>query len=135
MKVRISQDYGCLCFSNQIMMRGQKFKATDQEIGPTHKCKICINLVCVHKKLLKDEAYSSNRYSLMKDTENDKGSSIHEITVDSTNINCVISTITASKSDEAFDVILRDHFITKDQKVNIKLQKNEGKNGTITSKK
>ena len=71
----------------------------------------------------------------MKDTENDKGSSIHEITVDSTNINCVISTITASKSDEAFDVILRDHFITKDQKVNIKLQKNEGKNGTITSKK
>ena len=60
----------------------------------------------------------------MEGTENYRESSINVISVDSTNINCVISTITASESDKAFDAISRDYFITKDQKVNIQIQEN-----------
>lgn len=62
----------------------------------------------------------------MEGTNNYKEPCINEISVDLTNINCVISIITVRESDETFDVISRDYFITKGQKVDINFKKNEG---------
>jgi len=96
---------------------GTKCKAPEQELRLTHKCKICIQIVhlaCVHKTLLTDKAYCSNCYSSMEGTENVIEPSINEISVDSTNTDCVISTIIASESDEWFDINSKDYLITKD---------------------
>ena len=51
-------------------------------------------------------------------TESNKLTSINEITVNNSNTNCLISTITVSEAGEEFTSISKEYFMTKDQQVN-----------------
>jgi len=127
--VEVSQRVWLLIFiPPDDVVRVHNANLPEQELRPTHTCKICSQIVhraCVLKNLLTDEAYCSNRYLPAEGTENDIKASINEVSVDSTNNNCVIFIITASESDEGFDVISKGYFITKDQKKNIEVQKKD----------
>ena len=110
-------------------IEGMECKAPEQQLRPTHKCSICkeiIHIICAYKNLLTDETYCRNCFPSSEGTSiQENNSGIDEISVNPTNLNCVISTITQSESDEDYRVIPRDYFITKDQKVNVNLQEKD----------
>ena len=73
--------------------------------------------------------------NVLADEKGDEEGNITEIQCCDTNQNCLISTITASTSEESFRIISREHFITKDQEVNNDQHQKDGKEWNNLRKK
>ena len=98
---------------------GSLCKHLDHELRPAHTCQKCkeiVHLLCGQENLLTDEICCNKCFA---SSEANKETAITDIVIEPTNNNCLISTITL---DENYELISKEYFITKDQKLNTELQ-------------